>query len=190
MTRLLIATHNAGKRREFAALLGPLGFEVVSSADLGLAEPEETATSFAGNAQLKARLAAKAAGIPALADDSGLCVTALNGAPGIFSSRYAGDDYPAAFTRIIAAATAQNEFRARFVCALCLAQPDGTTQTYIGQTDGTIAPTPQGEGGFGYDPIFIPNGYTESFAALGAEVKDKISHRAKALAQVMARLGK
>ena len=190
MTRLLIATHNAGKRREFAALLAPLGFEVVSSADLGLTEPEETATSFAGNAQLKARLAAKAAGIPALADDSGLCVTALNGAPGIFSSRYAAGDYPAAFARIIAAAKAQNEFRARFVCALCLAQPDGTTQTYIGQTDGTIAPAPEGEGGFGYDPIFIPNGYTQSFAALGAEVKDKISHRAKALAQVMARLGK
>ena len=190
MNRLLVATHNAGKLREFAALLGPLGFDVVSSAELGLAEPDETASSFAGNAQLKARLAAKTAGIAALADDSGLCVAALNGGPGIFSARYGAGDYPAAFTRIIAATTAQNEWRARFVCALCLAQPDGTTQTYIGQTDGTIAQAPQGEGGFGYDPIFIPNGYTQSFAALGSMVKDKISHRAKALAQVVARLGK
>jgi XTP/dITP diphosphohydrolase len=190
VTRLLIATHNAGKLREFAALLGPLGFEVVSSGELGLVEPDETASDFAGNARLKASLAAKAAGIPALADDSGLCVAALNGAPGLFSARYAAGDYPAAFARIIAAAAAQNEWRAHFVCALCLAQPDGATETYIGQVHGTIAQAPQGEGGFGYDPIFVPDGYAQSFAALGAEVKDKISHRAKALAQVVARLGR
>jgi XTP/dITP diphosphohydrolase len=190
VTRLLIATHNAGKLREFAALLGPLGFEVVSSGELGLVEPDETASDFAGNARLKASLAAKAAGIPALADDSGLCVAALNGAPGLFSARYAAGDYPAAFARIIAAAATQNEWRAHFVCALCLAQPDGATETYIGQVHGTIAQAPQGEGGFGYDPIFVPDGYAQSFAALGAEVKDKISHRAKAFAQVVVRLGR
>ncbi len=188
MTRLLIATHNPGKLREFAALLGPFGYSVTSAGELGLAEPEETASDFAGNAQLKARLAAKAAGIPALADDSGLCVAALDGAPGIFSARYAAGDYPAAFARIIAAAELRAEWRARFICALCLAQPDGTTETYIGQADGRIALAPKGVGGFGYDPIFIPDGYTESFAALGAEVKDRISHRAKALAQLLARL--
>jgi XTP/dITP diphosphohydrolase len=188
MSRVLIATHNAGKLREFASLLASLGHTAVSAADLALAEPEETAPDFAGNAQLKARTAALAAGIPALADDSGLCVAALNGAPGVLSARYANNDYPAAFARIIAAASAQNEWRARFVCALCLAQPDGTTATYIGQVDGTIAQTPQGEGGFGYDPIFIPNGYAQSFAVLGAEVKDRISHRARAFAQFVASL--
>jgi XTP/dITP diphosphohydrolase len=186
MGRILIATHNAGKLREFAALLGPLGWDVASAGEMGLAEPDETAADFAGNAQLKARAAAAAAGMPALADDSGLCVAALGGGPGVFSARYAAGDYPGAFGRIIAAAAAADEWRARFVCALCWAKPDGATATYVGQADGVIARAPMGAGGFGYDPIFIPAGYERSYAELGAEVKDRISHRAKAFAQVKA----
>jgi XTP/dITP diphosphohydrolase len=182
--RVLIATHNSGKLKEFATLLAPLGIEAVSAGQLGLAEPEETGASFAANAQIKALHAMRTSGQMALADDSGLCVAALNGAPGILSSRYGAGDYPAAFQRIIAAAKAVDEWRARFVCALCLAQPDGSTATYIGQSDGTIAPAPSGGGGFGYDPIFIPLGFDKTYAELGAKVKDQISHRARAFAQL------
>jgi len=184
MKRLLIATHNPGKLAEFAALLNPLGIEAIGAGALALPEPEETQADFAGNAQLKASAAARGAGMAALADDSGLCVAALGGGPGVRSARYAAGDYPAAFTRIIAAATAANEWRAHFVCALCLATPDGKTATYIGLADGLIAREPEGAGGFGYDPIFVPNGYEHSFARLGLEVKERISHRARAFAQV------
>jgi XTP/dITP diphosphohydrolase len=186
--RILIATHNPGKLKEFAVLLAPLGIEAVSAGQLGLAEPEETGASFAANAQVKALHAMRASGQLALADDSGLCVAALNGAPGILSSRYGAGDYPAAFQRIIAAAKATNEWRARFVCALCVAQPDGSTATYIGQSDGMIAAAPAGGAGFGYDPIFIPFGFDKTYAELGAAVKDQISHRARAFAQLEARL--
>jgi XTP/dITP diphosphohydrolase len=188
MKRILVATHNPGKLKEFSTLLAPLGIEAVSAGQLGLAEPEETGTSFAANAQAKALHAMRASGQAALADDSGLCVAALNGAPGILSSRYGAGDYPAAFQRIIAAAGAANERRARFVCAICLATPDGSTATYIGQSDGMIAPAPSGAGGFGYDPIFIPFGHSKTYAELGAAVKDQISHRARAFAQLTAKL--
>ncbi len=184
MKRLLIATHNAGKLAEFALLLAPLGWTAVGPGELGLGSPPETADSFAGNARLKAEAAARTSGLPALADDSGLCVAALGGAPGVDSARYAGADYASAFARIIAAATAANDFRAHFVCALCLAKPDGGTATYIGRADGTIAPAPAGDRGFGYDPIFIPLGHTRTYAELGAEAKDQISHRARAFAQL------
>jgi len=187
--RILVATHNAGKLAEFAALLAPLGWAAVGAGELGLAEPEETADDFAGNAALKARAAAAASDLPALADDSGLCVAALGGGPGVFSARYAAGDYPGAFARIISACAAAGEWRARFVCALCWAQPDGTVATYIGQADGVIAPAPCGDGGFGYDAIFVPDGYAQTYAQLGAAVKDAISHRARAFAQVAARLG-
>ncbi|MDD2794244.1 RdgB/HAM1 family non-canonical purine NTP pyrophosphatase [Acidocella sp.] len=186
--RILIATHNAGKLKEFAALLAPLGIEAVGAGAMGLAEPAESADDFAGNARLKALAAARAAGIAALADDSGLCVAALGGGPGVFSARYAAGDYGAAFTRIIAACAAAGEWRARFVCALCLAQPDGTTATFIGQADGMIAREAGGAGGFGYDPVFVPDGYEKTYAELGSAVKDAISHRARAFAQVAARL--
>ncbi|HQT65316.1 MAG: non-canonical purine NTP pyrophosphatase, RdgB/HAM1 family [Acidocella sp. 20-57-95] len=185
MRRILVATHNKGKLAEFAALLGPVGYEVVSAGELGLAEPEETGASFAENARIKARAAAMASGLPALADDSGLCVAALDGAPGIYSARFAAGDYPAAFAKVIAACEARDEWRARFVCALCYAQPAGDVATYIGQADGVIAKTPEGLGGFGYDPIFIPDGYAQSYAVLGADVKDKVSHRARAFAQLV-----
>ncbi|OYV24614.1 MAG: non-canonical purine NTP pyrophosphatase, RdgB/HAM1 family [Rhodospirillales bacterium 20-58-10] len=188
MQRILVATHNKGKLAEFAGLLGPLGYAVVSAGELGLAEPEETGTSFAENAKLKARAAALASGLPALADDSGLCVAALGGGPGIYSARYAGGDYAAAFQKIIAVCAEKDEWRARFVCALCYTQPDGETATYIGQADGVIAKAPEGVGGFGYDPIFVPVGYEQSYAVLGAAVKDKISHRARALAQMASAL--
>jgi len=184
---ILIATHNHGKLAEFASLLTPLGYAAISAADLNLLEPEETGATFAQNARLKALAAAQSANLPALADDSGLCVTALGNAPGIFSARYAAGDYPSAFAKIIAAAAAANDFRARFVCALCLAQPDGSTATYIGQADGVIAPAPAGIGGFGYDPIFVPRGHTKTYAELGT-LKDKISHRARAFAQIAAAL--
>ncbi len=189
MKRVLIATHNAGKLKEFGALLAPLGIEAVGAGAMGLTEPDETASDFAGNAQLKARAAAVAAGMPALADDSGLCVAALGGEPGVLSARYAAGDYPTAFARIIAACGAAGEWRARFVCALCLAQPDGTTATFIGQADGVIAKAPRGEGGFGYDAVFVPDGYEKTYAELGGAVKDTISHRARAFAQVVKGLG-
>ncbi|MDE1895880.1 MAG: RdgB/HAM1 family non-canonical purine NTP pyrophosphatase [Rhodospirillales bacterium] len=185
MKKLVIATHNPGKLKEFQTLLAPLGYEVTSSGALGLPEPAETAPDFAGNARIKAVAAAKASGLPAIGDDSGLSVSALNGQPGIYSSRYAGDDYPGAFAKIIAAAEAKNDWDAWFTCALCLAQPDGSTATYIGEASGRIAPAPRGGAGFGYDPIFIPNGYEQSYAELGHE-KDKISHRARAFEQIAA----
>jgi XTP/dITP diphosphohydrolase len=186
MKQILVATHNKGKLAEFALMLEPLGIAVISAEALSLPEPDETATSFAGNAQLKAIAAAQAANLPALADDSGIEVAALDNGPGIFSSRFAAGDYAAAFARIIAAAEQKNEWRARFTCALCLAQPDGSTATYIGHADGTIARAPSGESGFGYDPIFIPLGHDRTYAELGAAVKDKISHRAKAFEQLAA----
>jgi XTP/dITP diphosphohydrolase len=185
---ILIATHNAGKLAEFASLLAPLGYTVISAGEKNLPEPAETGTRFAQNAQLKAIAAARATNLPAIADDSGLCVAALANAPGIYSARYAAGDYPAAFQKIIAAATAANDFRARFVAAICLAQPDGSTATYIGQADGLIAPTPAGTGGFGYDSIFIPLGHDKTYAELGPTLKDSISHRARAFAQLTASL--
>lgn len=189
MKTLVIATHNPGKLKEFGPLLAPLGYALTSAGELGLPEPEETADTFPGNARLKALAAARASGLPALADDSGLSVAALRGGPGVFSARYAGKDYPAAFARIIAAAEAANDWRAWFTCALCLAQPDGGTATYVGLAYGRIAPAPRGAGGFGYDPVFIPDGYEQSYAELGLEVKEKISHRAQAIAQLKAALG-
>ena len=186
MKQILVATHNKGKLAEFALMMEPLGIAVISAEALSLPEPDETATSFAGNAQLKAIAAAKAANMPALADDSGIQVAALDNGPGIFSARYAAGDYPAAFARIIAAADQKNEWRARFTCALCLAQPDGATATYLGHADGMIARTPSGANGFGYDPIFMPLGYDKTYAELGAALKDKISHRAKAFEQLAA----
>ena len=189
MRRLLIATRNPGKLKEFGALLAPLGFAVLAMDALGLPEPAETGASFAENARLKARTAAQAANMPALADDSGIAVVALGNGPGIHSARYAAGDYPAAFARIIAACQAGREWRARFVCALCLARPDGSTATYLGQADGEIARAPRGSHGFGYDPIFIPLGHGQTFAELPPEQKDRISHRARAFAQLAAVLG-
>ena len=185
--RLVLATHNPGKLREMSDLLAPAGLEVVSAGSLGLAEPEETALDFAGNARLKAR-AATAAGLPALADDSGFCVAALGGAPGVFSARWAGPDkdFAAAMHRVHDEAAGCDDRRAWFVSAICLAWPGGETATFIGRVDGTLAWPPRGERGFGYDPMFIPAGAELTFAEMEPATKYAHSHRARALAQLLA----
>lgn len=180
-SRLVLATHNAGKLAEFKALMAPFGITVLSAGELNLPEPEETATSFAGNAAIKAQAAAEAAKLPALADDSGLCVSALGGAPGIYSARWAGPDkdFPAAMQRIEEGIGA-DERNAWFTCVLCLTFPDGTTHSFEGRVEGEIVWPPRGAAGHGYDPIFQPEGETRSFAEMSDAEKNAISHRARA----------
>ncbi|MGG6429874.1 RdgB/HAM1 family non-canonical purine NTP pyrophosphatase [Acetobacter ghanensis] len=181
--RLVLATHNAGKLAEFSALMAEFGITVLSAGELNLPEPEETATTFAGNAAIKALAAAQAANLPALADDSGLCVSALGGAPGIYSARWAGPekDFNGAMARI-EEGIGQDERNAWFVCVLCLAFPDGRTQSFEGRIDGQIVWPPRGANGHGYDPIFEPENETRSFAQMTDEEKNAISHRARAFA--------
>jgi XTP/dITP diphosphohydrolase len=188
---LVIATHNPGKLAEIADLLRPHGFVVTSAGALGLAEPEETEADFAGNARLKALAAARAADLPALADDSGFCVAALNGAPGVLSARWAGPskDFAAAMARVQNEAAPDPDRRAWFVCALCLAWPDGHTETYLGRVDGSWVWPPRGTQGFGYDPIFVPAGASQTYGEVGTAEKEADSHRARAFAQVRGRLG-
>ena len=189
--RLVIATHNPGKLREMAELLAPYAIEAVSAAELGLPEPEETATSFAGNAVIKAEAATTATGLPAFADDSGLCVTALADAPGIYSARWAKDagSFPAAMARLADALSGlAGPFRAHFVSALTLARPGATTVTVQGRVDGELVFPPRGTLGFGYDPVFRPDGHARTFGEMSAEEKHGIpadgsialSHRARA----------
>lgn len=180
-SKLVLASHNAGKLAEFSTLLADFGVTVLSAGDLNLPEPEETATTFAGNAALKALAAAKATGLPALADDSGLCVSALGGAPGIYSARWAGPDkdFPAAMARI-EDGIGSDERDAWFICVLCLAYPDGTTRSFEGRVDGSITWPPRGEKGHGYDPIFTPTGESRTFAEMKEAEKNAISHRARA----------
>jgi XTP/dITP diphosphohydrolase len=191
--RLVAATHNSGKLRELEELLAPHGVELLSAGALGLAEPEETGETFAANAALKATLAARAAGLPALADDSGLCVEALGGAPGIYSARWAGaaKDFSAAMRRVedeLAKAGALQPWRAHFVSALAIAWPDDHVELFEGRVDGRLLFPPRGANGFGYDPIFTPDGHTRGFGEMTAEEKHGIpadgsralSHRARA----------
>ncbi|MDE2005205.1 MAG: non-canonical purine NTP pyrophosphatase [Rhodospirillales bacterium] len=186
--KLVLASHNPGKLREFAALLAPFGIEMLSAAALGLPEPAETAPDFAGNAAIKARAAARGAGLPALADDSGFCLAALDGAPGVFSARWAGPgkDFAAAMARANAALGDAADRRAWFVAALCLAWPDGRSATYVGRVDGSAIWPPRGAHGFGYDPMFVPLGARRTFAEMAPEAKEAISHRARAFAQLQA----
>jgi len=189
--RLVVASHNAGKIREIAALLGPLGLEPVSAASLGLLEPEETETTFAGNAALKARAAADASGLPALADDSGLEVFALGGDPGVYSARWAGPnkDFGVAMQRVWELLSARGGDRgARFVCALALAQPGGSVEVFEGEARGTIVWPPRGEKGFGYDPIFEAEGQTRTFGEMTHEEKLPLTHRARAFEKLVASL--
>jgi XTP/dITP diphosphohydrolase len=160
---------------------------VLSAADLGLREPVEDAPDFVGNARIKARAAAEASGLPALADDSGLCVAALGGAPGVHSARWAGPgkDFAGAMARVHAG-IGGSERRAWFIAALCLAWPGGHTETFVGRVDGGIVWPPRGTEGFGYDPIFLPQGCDKTFGEMTAAEKTGISHRARALAQVLA----
>ena len=188
---LVIATHNAGKMREIKALFSGFGINILSASELGLDEPDETDTSFIGNALLKARAAAMSAGQPALADDSGLCVTALDGAPGIYSARWAGPkrDFSLAMTAVetALAKTGNGDSGAEFVCALALVWPDGDEVCVEGRVKGQITFPPRGKHGFGYDPIFQPDGYQISFGEMDPDAKHAISHRADAFAQLLAR---
>jgi XTP/dITP diphosphohydrolase len=191
--KLVIASHNAGKVREIEALLGPLGVRPVSAAALGLPEPEETGTTFAANAELKARAAADLSGIPALADDSGLCVEALNLEPGIFSARWAGPDrdFGLAMRLVeehLARVGPEAGRDAHFVCALSLCWPDGHVETFEGRVDGTLVWPPRGTQGFGYDPMFQPHGHAETFGEMAPAAKHAMSHRADAFRKLVAAL--
>ncbi|MBP30907.1 RdgB/HAM1 family non-canonical purine NTP pyrophosphatase [Methylobacterium sp.] len=189
--KVVIATHNAGKLTEMRELLAPFGVEAVSAGELGLPEPEETGTMFAENAAIKAKAAADATGLPAFADDSGLCVDALDGAPGIFSARWAGPnkDFAAAMARIFAELDDRGaaDRRAHFVSALVLAWPDGHTELFEGRVFGDLVAA-RGTAGFGYDPIFRPDGHARTFGEMSAEEKHGVdwqkgqglSHRARA----------
>jgi XTP/dITP diphosphohydrolase len=180
--RLAVASHNPGKLAEIRGLLAPYGIEPVGAAELDLVEPEETGASFRDNAELKARAAATASGLPALADDSGLAVAALSGAPGIFSARWAGPkgDFKSAMARMERELGASTDRRAAFICALALAWPDGHCETVEGRIDGRLVFPPRGTHGFGYDPIFIPEGYDITFGEMEQSEKQRISHRARA----------
>ena len=187
--KLIVASHNQGKVREIAELISGLGIETISAATLNLPEPEETGATFRENAELKALAAAKAAGMPALADDSGLCVDALNGAPGIFSARWAGPakDFDLAMERVrigMVEADAETTL-AHFLCGLALAWPDSHVEYFEGRVDGTLTWPPRGNKGFGYDPIFVPNGYEMSFGEMEPEAKHAMSHRAQAFRQLV-----
>ena len=198
--RVVIATHNPGKLREMRELLSPYGIAAVPAGDLGLPEPDETGTTFLANAEIKARAAAEAAGLPAFADDSGLCVDALGGDPGIYSARWAKEagDFPAAMARIMDMLDAKGlaepaQRRAHFVSALAIAWPDGHLETFEGKVFGFID-RPRGEKGFGYDPFFQPDGHARTFGEMSSDEKHGIpadgsqalSHRARAF-QMLAR---
>lgn len=187
---LLVATHNAGKLEEIAALLKPYGVSVVGAAEKGLAEPDETETTFVGNARIKAHAAAKATGLPALSDDSGIEINDLGGAPGVYTADWAetdqGRDFVMAMTRAhdeLIASKAPQPWHARFCCTLVLAWPDGHDEVFPGTIDGQINWPMRGDQGHGYDPIFTPDGYDQTFGEMDRWEKNKISHRADAFAK-------
>ena len=184
--RLVIASHNPGKVVEIAALLAPYRVETIGAGALGLAEPEETETTFEGNAALKAYAAAKASGVPSLADDSGLVVPALGGAPGIYSARWAGPtkDFRVAMERV-QRELGDKDRSAHFVAVLALAWPDGETGLFRGEVYGRLTRPPRGARGFGYDPIFIPDGSDQTFGEIDPDLKHRISHRARAFAKLV-----
>ena len=196
--KLVIATHNEGKLREIRALGAPFGIECVGAAELDLPEPEETGTSFVANAELKARAAADLTGLPALSDDSGLSVDALNGNPGIHSARWAEDeagnrDFNHAMQRVWTAVEDAGEdagHDAHFVCALSLAWPDGEIESFEGKVHGTLVWPPRGSNGFGYDAMFVANGMEQTFGEIEPAAKHAVSHRAAAFAKLVAALPK
>ncbi len=187
--RLVVATHNPGKVREINDLLRPFDVDAVSAGELGLPEPEETGTTFAANAELKALAAATASGLPALADDSGLSVAALGGDPGIYSARWAGPgkDFAVAMGKIheLLAGQGKQTSRAHFTCALTLAWPDGHVETFVGEVHGDLVWPPRGLNGFGYDPMFRADGYDITFGEMDPDAKHAISHRAVAFRQLI-----
>jgi XTP/dITP diphosphohydrolase len=195
--KIVLATHNKGKLREIRALIEPLGFECVGAEELGLPEPEEIGVTFVDNADLKARAAADLSGLPALADDSGLCVDSIRDRPGIFSARWAEDaqgnrDWMRAMTRVwdeVQATEPDAPPAAHFVCLLSLAWPnDGQTEAFEGRVDGTLTWPPRGDKGFGYDPIFVPAGYDQTFGEMDPDEKHRMSHRADAFRKFVAAL--
>lgn len=192
---LVVASHNEGKVREIRELLVPFGVKTVSASELGLEEPEETGLTFAANAQLKARAAMEASGFAALADDSGLAVDALDGDPGIYSARWAGEprDFGVAMkkvhdTLIDRGATTPDQRSAHFVCSLCLALPGGHEVTFNGAVEGQIVWPPRGTQGFGYDPVFVASGETITFGEMAPERKHAMSHRANAFRKLVSHL--
>jgi XTP/dITP diphosphohydrolase len=195
--KLVIATHNPGKLREISGLMQPFGIECIAASELDIPEPEETGVTFADNADLKARFSADLSGLPALADDSGLCVDALQGRPGIFSARWAEDegghrDWTRAMRRVwqdVEASGPEASRDAHFACALAIAWPnDGQCETFEGRVDGKLVWPPRGDKGFGYDPMFIANGYGVTFGEMDPDEKHRISHRADAFRKFVAAL--
>jgi XTP/dITP diphosphohydrolase len=195
--RIVIATHNAGKLREMRELLAPYGIDAVSAGELGLIEPDETGTSFRANARIKAEAAAATSKLPAFADDSGIVVEALDGAPGIYSARWAGEgkDFNGAMQKIedLLREKKTADRRAHFVSALCVAWPDGHVEEFEGRIDGTLVWPPRGTAGFGYDPMFLPEGHTRTFGEMDADEKHGLppkgkglSHRARAFVKLAA----
>jgi XTP/dITP diphosphohydrolase len=183
--KIVLATHNQGKIREFSRLFAPLGVEIIASSTLNLEEPEETGSSFSDNALLKARAACKATDLPALADDSGLAVTALNGAPGIYSARWAEQkdgqkDFIKAMAKVHTELADNPDRSAAFVAVLALVTPEGDEYLFEGRAEGEIIWPPRGDQGFGYDPIFMPHGDNKTFAEMSSQEKQNFSHRAKA----------
>ena len=187
--RLVLATHNPGKVVELAELLNPHRLDVVAAGELGLPEPDETETSFIGNARLKALSAATLSGLPAIADDSGLGVDGLGGAPGIYSARWAGPgkDFAVAMARVNDELGTQPR-TAHFICALCVAWPDGHTEVVEGRVDGTLVWPPRGGNGFGYDPMFLMDGKAQTYGEMPRAEKEEDTHRARAFRQLVALL--
>jgi XTP/dITP diphosphohydrolase len=193
--KIVIATHNSGKLREMRELLAPYGIEAVSAGELGLTEPDETGTTFRANARIKAEAAAKTTKLPAFADDSGIVVEALDGAPGIYSARWAGEskDFTAAMQKIedLLQEKKATDRRAHFISALCVAWPDGHLEEFEGRVDGTLVWPPRGTAGFGYDPMFLPDGHNRTFGEMDADEKHGLppkgkglSHRARAFVKL------
>ncbi len=185
--RLVLATHNPGKVVELHELLAPHGLEIVSAGELGLPEPEETGLTFVANAELKALAAAIASGLPAIADDSGLCVDALDGAPGIYSARWAGPgkDFSVAMQRVHAETPAGAPDTAHFICALSIAWPDGHVESVEGRVDGALVWPPRGGNGFGYDPMFVMQGMAQTYGEVSRAEKEADNHRARAFALLL-----
>ena len=189
---LVVASHNPGKLREIVALLAPFDLTIKGAAELGLPEPEETGATFAENAALKVHAAAQASGFAALSDDSGLAVTALDGAPGIYAARWAGPqkDFSAAMARVEKSLKEENatDFSAKFVCALALARPNTDAEIFQGEVTGHLVFPPRGTRGFGYDPIFVAEGMQQTFGEIDPAVKHAMSHRARAFAKLKRQL--
>lgn len=191
--RVVVASHNEGKVKELRALLGPYGLDLVSAKELDLPEPEETGTTFFFNAELKARSAADLSGLPAIADDSGICVEALGGEPGVYTANWAetenGRDWMLAMSRVnekLEALGPEASRSAYFACVLSVAWPDGHIEAFEGRADGSLVWPPRGDRGFGYDPVFVPLGYDDTFGEMDPEAKHAISHRAAAFAKLKA----